>query len=315
MRILITGAAGNLGSLLARHLLPSGYDLSLMFHRTPLASDLAEAESVTPVQADLGAPETLQEACRDADCIVHFAGVLFAPRPGSFLPTTNVQYVRNLVSAAIAEGVKKFILVSFPHVEGESTPDAPAMGLPDGSPESVHAATRLEAEKVVFEACEGTDMTPVALRPGMIYARGVLMIDAARWLARRRLLHVWREPTWTHLISLPDFLTCVTRTIELQDARGIYNLGDERPVTLQEFLDLATDKWGSPRPLRLPRWCFFFAAWCLEVFAMIFRTASPLTVDFVKIGMVSYCCDTRRMKDELLAELAYPRLEDGLHLL
>ncbi len=34
--ILITGAAGNLGSLLARHLIPGGHPLRLMYHRKPL---------------------------------------------------------------------------------------------------------------------------------------------------------------------------------------------------------------------------------------------------------------------------------------
>ena len=40
----------------------------------------------------------------------------------------------------------------------------------------------------------------------MIYGRGILMIDAARWLARRRLLCVWKEPTLFHLLSTADFL-------------------------------------------------------------------------------------------------------------
>jgi nucleoside-diphosphate-sugar epimerase len=39
--VLITGAAGNLGSILARHLVSSGLDLRLMYHCTPIAPDLA----------------------------------------------------------------------------------------------------------------------------------------------------------------------------------------------------------------------------------------------------------------------------------
>ena len=89
-------------------------------------------------------------------------------------------------------------------------------------------------------------MTPIALRrPGMIYARGILMPDAARWLSRRRLLAVWKNPTWIHLLSLPDFLAATQATIENPDATGIYNLGDDGPLTLQEFLDrAAVERWG-----------------------------------------------------------------------
>jgi nucleoside-diphosphate-sugar epimerase len=51
--ILLTGAAGNLGSLLARHLLPSGHDLRLMYRRTPLPGDLLAPPNVRAVKADL----------------------------------------------------------------------------------------------------------------------------------------------------------------------------------------------------------------------------------------------------------------------
>ena len=44
--LLITGAAGNLGGMLARHLLSSGLELRLMYHRRPLPADLLVCPSV-----------------------------------------------------------------------------------------------------------------------------------------------------------------------------------------------------------------------------------------------------------------------------
>src|SRR6266542_54018 len=99
--ILITGAAGNLGSLLARRLIPCGQPLRLMYHRRPLPDDIVQAPNVTPVQADLGHPRTLSAAVNGADVVVHFAGVLFAPRPEHFLPETNTQWFANLLAAAL----------------------------------------------------------------------------------------------------------------------------------------------------------------------------------------------------------------------
>ena len=158
-------------------------------------------------------------------------------------------------------------------------------------------------------------MVPVTLRAGMIYGRGVLMIEAARWLLRHHLLAVWRKPTWTHLLALPDFLSCVASAIEGDAVSGIYNLGDDEPLTLQEFLDTVANHWGFRKPWRSPKWSFYFAAACCETYAMIFRTRSPLTRDFIKIGMVSCVADTSRMKKELLPELAFPFLKKGLPLL
>lgn len=315
MKILITGAAGNLGSFLSRQLLDGPHELRLLIHRKPLPFDVAGRKNVTVHRADLDKPETLTEACRGADCVVHFAGVLFAPRPKKFLPLTNVTYVKNLVAAALAGGVRKFILISFPHVEGESFPDHRAAGHPDGKPDSVHARTRLAAEKHLTAACMGTGMTPVILRPGMIYGRGVLMIEAARWLIRHRLLAVWQEPTWEHLLALPDFLEATTTAIEQPNVSGIYNVADDLPITLQEFLDKAADHWGYRRPWRCPRWSFFAAATTCEMWATVFPVRSWLTRDFVKIGMASAVADTSRMKKELLPKLQFPSLADGIGLL
>ncbi len=315
MRLLITGAAGNLGSRLARSMLDSPHELRLMVHRRPVPLDIGAQSRVSIARADLGVPDGLAAACEGVDCIVHFGGVLFAPHPEDFLPRTNTGYVRNLVAAAQEAGVRKFILVSFPHVEGETTPEEPATDRLDGDPGSVHARTRLAAERHLFEACRHIPMIPVVLRAGMVYGRGVLMIEAARWLLRHRLLAVWKRPTWNHLLALPDFLRGVAAAIEVDGARGIYNLADDEPRTLQDFLDRIADHWGYPRPWRVPEWSILAAAGCCEFFASIFQSVSPLTRDFVRIGMVSSVADTARMKRELLPSLQYPTLREGLALL
>jgi nucleoside-diphosphate-sugar epimerase len=219
-KILISGAAGNLGQALSQHLLQGPYSLKLMVHRRELPEEIARHPNAAVYRADLARQETLSAACQDADCIVHFAGRLFAPRPASFLPETNVTYVQNLVAAALEAGVKKFILISFPHVEGESDPGHPARGQLAGSPTSIHARTRLQAEQHLFAACKGTGMIPIALRAGLIYGKGVLMIETARWLMKRRMLGVWRQETWMHLISLPDFLLAVQAAIDGEHVHG-----------------------------------------------------------------------------------------------
>lgn len=315
MKILITGAAGNLGSFLARHIAGAGHELNLLVHRRPVRGDVARIPHARVFRADLGRAETLAEPLRSADAVVHLGGVLFRPRPERFLPVTNVRYVQNVVDAARAAGVGKIILVSFPHVEGESSPDRPARGTLTGNAASVHARTRLAAEKYLFASCEGASTVPVVLRPGMIYGRGVLMVEAARWLLQRRLLAVWREPTWVHLLALPDFLAAAAAAIDKPDVAGIYNLGDDGRLTLQEFLDALAERWGYARPRRLPRWTFYVAASAVELFASAFGTRAPLTRDFVKIGMASYYGDTSRMKAELVPALQYATLKEGLALL
>lgn len=315
MKILITGAAGNLGSFLTRHMLDGPHQLNLLVHNRDLPAEIVNAQNTSVWKGDLGEPKTLQAPCQGVDCIVHFAGKLFAPNPEGFLPITNVNYVKNLVASAKAAEVKKFILISFPHVEGESYPEKPAHGVLYGTPKSIHARTRLEAEKHLFQVCEGAGMTGVSLRAGMIYGRGVLMIEAARRLMKLRLLGIWRKPTWIHLLSVPDFLNCVEAAIMEARVQGIYNLGDDRPMTLQNFLDRVAQHWGYKKPWRAPTWIFYLAAWFVEMYATIFGTTAPLTRDFIRIGTASYVMDTKRMRTELTSKLNYPSLNEGMELL
>jgi nucleoside-diphosphate-sugar epimerase len=309
--ILITGAAGNLGGLLARHLMARGHSLRLMYHRKPLSADVAAAPNVTGVQADLGDPRTLGPVLRGVAVVVHFAGILFAPRPERFLPITNTLWFSNLLSASLDAGVGRVVLTSFPQVEGPTSVEAPATGRLDRLPISVHARTRLEEERLLMERTRGTDTTPIVLRFGMVYGRGILMIEAARWLARHRLLGIWREPTLLQLISTADFLRATEAAIVAPDATGIYHVGDEQPVTLQEFLDEACDVWGYRRPVRVPVWLVDTMAGICELVASIARTRAPFTRDFIRLGQVSHWGDTRRARQELIPELVHPSLASG----
>ena len=310
--ILITGAAGNLGSRLAAHLAAKGQSLRLMYHRTPIEDALQRAPNVTSVQADLSDPRTLAAAVAGVDVIVHFAGVLFAPRPETFLPTTNTLYFSNLLVAALGARVSRVILISFPHVEGPTSVEQPATGRLDRPPISVHATTRLEEERLLMTRTVGTVTTPVVLRLGMVYGRGILMIEAARWLARHRLLAVWREPTLMQMLSTEDFLRATEAAILKPGVEGIYHVGDDQPVTLQQFLDEACRVWGYPRPMRVPVWLVYATAALCELGAAIAGTRAPFTRDFIRIGRVSHWGDTSRARRELIPTLTYPTLQSGL---
>lgn len=313
-KVAITGAAGNLGGLLALGMKNLDIDLNLLIHKKDVSDDLKDKKNVSVFRVDLADQGSLDEALDNVDVVVHFAGVLFRANPEKFLPTTNTRYFNNLLDAAVKKNVQRIILISFPHVEGETTPDHPAKGVLNGKPESMHARTRLEEEKLLFRYGEKYGFEAVSLRVGMVYGKGILMIDAAQWFARYWLLGVWKKPTYIHLISKTDFVNATIAAALNKDVKGIYDIGDEGVQSLQEFLDDITAYKGSHRPWRMPVWMIMTAARGFELFSSIFGTRSPLTVDFVKIGMVSYYGDTTRMRSELLPSLKYKTYKDGMEL-
>ena len=315
MNILIVGASGNLGSHIARYLLKGPHQLRLFVHKAPLPHDLFNHPNVTVASGDLDDPTSLPKATAGIHCIVYVAGVLFRPRPQRFLHRTNTIYVQNLVNAALKEGVGRFILISFPHIEENTTPDSPATGRLDVKPRSVHARTRLEAEKYLFGACKDKPIKPLVLRAGVIYGRDVKLIEAARKLMQYGLFAVWRNPTWIHLLALPDFLRSVETAIERDALSGIYNICDDYPTTLQEFLDALAAHWRYHKPRRLPEFCFHGAAVFCEILATIFHTRTPLTRDMIHMAMTSVVADTSRTKREIRQDLLYPSFRTGLSIL
>jgi nucleoside-diphosphate-sugar epimerase len=208
--ICITGAAGNLGLLTARHLLDTtDCRLRLMIHKKPLPEDIARHQQVKVFPCDLAKPETLTECLRGSDVVLHYAGVLFKANPEKFLPITNTVYFQNLLSAAKEVNVSQMALVSFPHVEGHTSPENPSTDRLDKTPVSVHAKTRLEEERLLYEHYPDG----IILRVGMVYGAGILMPDAARWFARHLLLGIWKEPNIIHLISKTDFVEAVKNAL------------------------------------------------------------------------------------------------------
>ena len=108
--LLLTGAAGGLGTLM-RGLLPDhGYRLRLLDAR-PI-EDAPEA-----ITADLADRDALREAVRGTDAILHLAGISVESSFDKIL-RANIEGTYNLYEAARAEGVRRIVFASSNHAIG-----------------------------------------------------------------------------------------------------------------------------------------------------------------------------------------------------
>ncbi|TQJ48201.1 NAD-dependent epimerase/dehydratase family protein [Streptomyces sp. SLBN-115] len=108
--VLLTGAAGGLGTLM-RDLLPAyGYELRLLDLR-PI-----EGEPETIV-ADLADKDAVREAVRGVDAIVHLAGISLEA-PFEKILGANIAGTYNLYEAAREEGVQRVVFASSNHAVG-----------------------------------------------------------------------------------------------------------------------------------------------------------------------------------------------------
>lgn len=125
--VLLTGAAGSLGTLM-RGLLPAyGYDLRLL-DLTPIEG---EPDAVT---ADLGDKAALREAVRGVDAVIHLAGISLEASFDKILHS-NIEGTYNLYEAAREEGVKRIVFASSNHAIGYTPRPLPGDPLiPVGTP-------------------------------------------------------------------------------------------------------------------------------------------------------------------------------------
>lgn len=108
--VLLTGAAGGLGTLM-RGLLPAyGYELRL-FDATPIEG---EPDAIT---ADLGDKGAVREAVRGVDAIIHLAGISLEASFDKIL-RANIEGTYNLYEAAREEGVRRIVFASSNHAIG-----------------------------------------------------------------------------------------------------------------------------------------------------------------------------------------------------
>ena len=112
-RILITGAAGEIGSTL-RAGLAGAYPLLRLSDRRPLGEAAAHEELISAELTDFDAVCAIT---RGIDCIVHLGGV---PREGPWqaIHDSNIVGTWNVFEAARANGVKRIIFASSNHVIG-----------------------------------------------------------------------------------------------------------------------------------------------------------------------------------------------------
>jgi uronate dehydrogenase len=108
--VLLTGAAGGMGTMMRELLPPYGYALRL------LDMDPVEGEP-DAITADLADKDALREAVRGVDAIIHLAGISLEA-PFEKILRANIEGTHNVYEAAREAGVGRIVFASSNHAVG-----------------------------------------------------------------------------------------------------------------------------------------------------------------------------------------------------
>jgi len=162
-RVLITGAAGHIGSYFAAHA-PDHYDLRLMVQDAAQGAAIEEHGEV--VVADLGDLERLKDLCQGMDTVVHLAG---DPRPAatwhSLLPTNIIGTYHTFVAAKSA-GCRRVVYASSIHAVSGYPVDVQVKAGDPVNPGDLYGVSKCFGEALGRYMAEQEGLSVIALRIG-----------------------------------------------------------------------------------------------------------------------------------------------------
>ena len=273
MRIFIAGATGALGRVLVPQLVARGHEVVGM---TRNKQDAVRALGARPVVADALDRDAVLQAVAEAEpeAIVHqltaLSGELSArdmrhPERSPAVIMTNrlrIEGTDHLLAAGRAVGAPRFVAQSFgafrfARTGGPVQTEADPLENPPHALEAQLAGI-LHLERTVTEA------GGIALRYGGFYGPGTAISrgdDAlmAVMVRKRRFPIVGGGGGITSHIHVEDAAAATVAAIERGEP-GIYNVVDDEPAPMREWLPVLASVLGAKPPRRIPRWLGRLAA-------------------------------------------------------
>ena len=182
-RVLVTGAAGRIGSYFAEHS-RERYDLRLMIQHPDQAEAVREFGEV--VQADLGDLEGMKRICSGIDTVVHMAGNPDASATWKPLLETNIIGTYNAMVAAKSAGCRRLIFASSIHAVSGYPREVQVKTSEPVNPGDLYGVTKAFGESLGRYMAEQEGLSVIALRIG-----GFQTVENARQESSAGMADAW----------------------------------------------------------------------------------------------------------------------------
>jgi nucleoside-diphosphate-sugar epimerase len=267
MRIFLAGATGAIGTRLLPMLIADGHEVVAMT-RTPAKADALRAAGALPVVADgLDREAVVGAVSGAAPEVVIQQQTALAGTPnlrdfdGWFAQTNRLRTegTEHLLAGARAAGARRIIVQSYagwPYARTGGpvkTEDDPLDPHPPRHQRASLAALRA-MEDLVLGA---RDLEGIVLRYGGFYGKGSSLAPGTEYgeqIRGRRFPIVGDGAGVWSFIHLHD-AAAATRAALIQARPGeIYNIVDDEPVAVSEWLPAMAELLGGGRPRHVPAW-------------------------------------------------------------
>ena len=161
-RVLVTGAAGRIGSYFAEHS-GAGYDLRLTDRAFGAAREKLQTRGEL-MEGPLSDLDFLKRACAGIDTVVHLAGNADASAVWQDLLESNIIGTYNVLVAARAAGVRRVVYASSIHAVSGYAPDVQVKTSEPVNPGDLYGVSKCFGEALGRYVAEQEGMSVIALR-------------------------------------------------------------------------------------------------------------------------------------------------------
>jgi nucleoside-diphosphate-sugar epimerase len=268
MKVFVAGATGALGTQLVRQLAAAGHDVIGMT-RSSAKTDMLQALGARPVVADALDPDAVAYAVAETEpeVIVHQLTALKG-NPGvrnldRFAAMTNrlrTEGTDHLLAAGRAVGVRRFIAQSIVAIGTYARTGGPVKIEDDPPDLDLPAKGRSGADAIRYleDAVTGIDWAEgLVLRYGAFYGPGTAVsADPEALLTkaiRKRRFPIIGDGggVWSH-VHIEDAASATVAAVD-NGGPGIYNVVDDEPAPVREWLPFLAEQMGARKPMRVPR--------------------------------------------------------------
>ena len=286
-RVLITGVSGFTGGHLCERLVREGYGVRALV-RDPARCERWSRMGVDLALGDLRDQHAVGIAMKGIDVVYHIAA-LFRPENVSRkeMWECNVEGTRNLLDAAVREGVQRFVHCSTVGVHGD-VKNPPATEEFPYAPGDYYQESKTEGEKLALAYSAQGKLPIVVFRPGGIYGpRDLRFLKLFKAIKRKIFVMLGSGNVLYQLIYIDDLIDGIVLCGTRDEAVGqVYILTGESPLTLNQMVANIAQVLGVRPPwLRLPVWPVYLAGLGCEIICKPFGINPPLyrrRVDFFR---------------------------------
>ncbi len=285
MKVLVTGASGFTGSVLAEKLLAQGHEVRA-FVRNKAKMQSPNADKMEIIESDITDIEGMRRAVDGVEKVYHIAALFRqAGIPDQTYRDVNITATENLLKLSHEAGAQRFVHCSTVGVHGHIE-NPPADENYRFSPGDIYQHTKLSGEKKALEYHKKTGFPVSVVRPGPIYGIGDMRLLKLFKLASKKVTPILGDGTvFFNMVYVDDLVDMFILAAEKEAAIGEVFLGaGPENMQLNDIIDLISKILGKPsKKLHLPASPFQLAGTICEKICIPLGIEPPIyrrRVDF-----------------------------------